>query len=82
MRVSLVMLLSLCVLLQMLGVPATLLTQGDPTDPLGASVLEGLSIPPSLLRLTLLVETRPLAEVLSLLRVPVLAFAAFHPPVL
>jgi hypothetical protein len=42
-------LLCLCVVVQMLGVPATLLSPDGASDLLGASVLEGFSILPSVI---------------------------------
>ena len=79
---SLVALLCLCVLFQMLGVPATLLSPGDAADTLGASVLEGFSLLPSLPQLALRAYTWPVVDTHALVHVPVLASAPFHPPVL
>lgn len=79
---SVIMLLCLCVLLQMLGVPGTLLKPVDMSDALGASVLEGFSVPPTLLQLAPSSEFVLLADVHPLVHGPILAFALFHPPVL
>lgn len=77
----LVTLLCLCVLFQMLGVPATLLSPADAADALGASVLEGFSLPPSLPQLAFQANTWLFVDAHPLVHVPVLASAPFHPPV-
>jgi len=79
---SLVMLLCLCIVFQMLGVPITLLSPADAADALGASVLEGFSVLPSLPQLELQTEICAVADVHSSMHVLVLAFVHFHPPVL
>lgn len=75
-----VVLLCLCVMTQMLGVSATLLDPAKTFDDLGASVLEGLSLPPSLPQLTLSTRSIVRADLLPLIHVPVLASGLFHPP--
>ena len=75
-----VVLLCVCVMTQMLGVSATLLDPAKPFDDLGASVLEGLSVPPSLPQLPLSTRSIVRADLLPLIHVPVLASALFHPP--
>lgn len=79
---GLILLLCLCVLLQMLGVPATLLSPADAADALGASVLEGFSVLPALPQLELQREICSFVDVHSSMHVPVLASVPFHPPVL
>ncbi|WP_455371260.1 hypothetical protein [Petrachloros mirabilis] len=79
---SLVMLLCLCIVLQMLGVPTTLLSPVDAADALGASVLEGFSVLPALPQPELQIEICSVTDVHSSMHVPVLAFVHFHPPVL
>lgn len=77
-----VMLLALCVIVQMLGVPVTLLNPIEATDTLAAAVSEGFSVPSSLPQLTPSFETAPVTDSRSSVHVPVLASALFHPPVL
>lgn len=76
-----VVLLCLCVMVQMLGVPVTLLNPLEAADTLAASVLEGFSVPSSLPQLTPSFETIPVTDGQSSVHVPVLASALFHPPV-
>lgn len=76
-----ILLLCLCVFLQMLGVPVTLLGPSVSSDTLGASVLEGFSLPPSLPQLILLPESVIVREVPPMVHVPILTSAVFHPPV-
>ena len=79
-RVGLVILLSFCVLLQMLGVPAPMLDPGGSFDIGESSVLEGWSIhvryalPPPSSGFTIATDIQPL------LHVPILAGALFRPP--
>lgn len=75
------MLLCVCVLVQMLGVPGTLLHPVDISDAAAASVLEGFSVPPALPQLALSSGSVLLADAHPLLHVPILASALFHPPV-
>jgi hypothetical protein len=79
---SLVMLLCICIMVQMLGVPVTLLHPAANSDALEASVLEGFSVPPSLPHLMLSSESVPLIESHPSGQAPVLASVPFHPPVL
>ena len=73
--------LCLCVMMQMLGAPVTLLSAADISDELAGSVLEGFSVPPARPRLavfsvfTLVAESRPFVDVLAFATMP------FHPPV-
>lgn len=78
------MLLLLCisVIVQMLGVPVTLLDPGVTSDPLGASVLEGFSVPPSAVQLSFSTDAVLIIEIHRLISRPVLASALFHPPLL
>lgn len=75
-----IMLLCVCITIQMLGVSATLLDPAKTFDALGASVLEGFSLPPSLPLLSPSSQSVPLADRLPLIHVPLLASALFHPP--
>lgn len=76
-----IMLLCVCVLVQMLGVPGTLLHPVDISDAAAASVLEGFSVPPALPQLALSSGSVLLADAHPLVHVPILASALFHPPV-
>ncbi|MEO5956167.1 MAG: hypothetical protein ABIR36_10825 [Nitrospiraceae bacterium] len=76
------MLLCLFVVVQMLGVPVTLLSPLEAADTLGASVLEGFSVPSTVPQFTLSSETLPVTDAQPSVHVPVLASALFHPPVL
>jgi hypothetical protein len=76
-----IMLLCACIVLQMLGVPGTMLNPVDISDQPAASVLEGFSLPPTLPQLALFAESVLVADVHPLVHVPILASALFHPPV-
>lgn len=76
------MLLCICVMMQMLGVPVTLLHPAANSDALEASVLEGFSVPQSLPYLTLSPESGPVIESHPSGQKSVLASVPFHPPVL
>jgi hypothetical protein len=80
--IAMVMLLCLCVMAQMLGVPMTLLNPAGAADTLAAAVLEGFSVPPTVPQLTLSAQTGPVTDAQPFVHVPVLASALFHPPVL
>jgi hypothetical protein len=80
--VAVIMFLCLCVIMQMLGAPVTLLDPSLSPDTLGASVLEGFSVPPAVPQLTRSSETAPVIDAQPSVHVPLLAFALFHPPVL
>lgn len=76
----LILLLCLCVVLQMLGVPATLLSPDVPDDILSASYLEGLSLPQARSSLhtgrqPIIVSPDPVT-----LHLPILLTSVFHPP--
>jgi len=75
-----VLALCLCVIMQMLGAPVTLLSAGDPSDHFSGSVLEGFSLPqmrPPLIRSSESVSAVEPSQPAHLL---VLAFEQFHPP--
>jgi len=76
-----VIFLCLCVLMQMLGAPVTLLGPAVAADTLGASVLEGFSVPPAVPQLTTSCERIPVTDAHPPVHVPVLASTLFHPPV-
>ena len=79
-HIGLVILLSLCVFIQMLGVPAPLLDAGGSFDISESSIQEGWSIharyvfPPPRARFTSRVVAEPI------LNVPILARGLFRPP--
>jgi hypothetical protein len=81
MCLAMVMLLCLCVVMQMLGAPVTLLNPLDAADNLATSVMEGFSVPSSLPQLMLSGETVLVSQTQPSVHVPVLASALFHPPV-
>lgn len=74
------MLLCLVVVVHMLGVPVTLLDPIEAADVLGASALEGFSVPPTVPQLALSSETVPVTADQPSIHVPVLASTLFHPP--
>ena len=76
-----VIVLCMCVLVQMLGVPVTLLTPGDLTESLAGSALEGFSVPSTCPQLAVSSEARLVAERPSSSRAPTFASTPFHPPV-
>lgn len=77
---AMVMLLCLCVMVQMLGVPATLLHPLEPVDTLAVSVSEGFSVPSSFPQLTPSVEMVLVTDLPLSVHMLVLASALFHPP--
>lgn len=79
---GIVLFLCVCVIVQMLGVPVTLLSPVLTLDTLGASVLEGFSVPSTSLRLDPSIEFLQVADIESPLYVSLLPSAFFHPPVL
>lgn len=79
--VAIVMLLCLSILVQMLGVPVTLLNPFEPADTQRVSVLEGFSVPSSLPQLTSSFETDTVTDTQPSVHLPVLASVLFHPPV-
>lgn len=79
---AMVMLLCLCIVVQMLGVPMTLLSPGAAADAPAVSASEGFSIPSSLSQLTPSVDMVLATDAQPAAHVPVLASRLFHPPVL
>ena len=79
---TIAMLLSLFILMQMLGVPVTLLNPHEAADTQRTSVLEGFSVPSSLPQLTASFETDTATDAQPSVHLPVLASVLFHPPVL
>jgi len=77
---AMVVLLCLCIMVQMLGVPMTLLNPGGAVDTLAVSASEGFSVPSSIPQLTPSVEMVPVTDVQPSIHVPVLASTLFHPP--
>jgi hypothetical protein len=77
------MLLCLFVVVQMLGVPVTLLNPvEEAADTQTVSVSEGFSVPSSFPQLTPAFEMDPVTDAQPSVHVPVLASSLFHPPVL
>jgi hypothetical protein len=79
-RIAMVMLLCLFILVHMLGVPITLMNPVEVADTMGASILEGFSVPQTVPQLTLLSKTIPVDDTQSLMHMPVLISDLFHPP--
>jgi hypothetical protein len=77
---TMVVVLCLCVVVQMLGVPVTLLTPVGTVDTLAESVSEGFSVPSSFPQPTPSVEVVPVTDAQSSAHLVVLASALFHPP--
>lgn len=75
-----VLVLCLCVLMQMLGAPGTLLSAEDPSDYFSGSVLEGFSLPQVAAPLTRSSESVSAVERPRSTRLLVLASEQFHPP--
>ncbi len=80
--IMMVLLLCLFVVVQMLGVPVTLLNPIEPADSLTSSVFEGFSIPSSIPRPTAAFNGDPVTEGPPSRHMPVLTSALFRPPVL
>jgi hypothetical protein len=78
---AMVVLLCLCVMVHMLGVPMTLLNPGGAADTLAASAYEGFSVPSSLPKLMPSFEMVSVTDTQPFVHMPVLASALFHPPV-
>lgn len=76
-----VLCLCLCVLAQMLGVPATLLNPASSADLLGSSVLEGFSVLPLIPELLVAATSVVVWRFVFSMHVPVMAATLFHPPV-
>jgi hypothetical protein len=81
-RIVVIVFLCLAVLMQMLGVPPTLLSPALSLDTLGESVLEGFSIPPTVPLVTLSSKTARVMDAQPSVHVPILTSAVFHPPLL
>ncbi len=79
-RTVIILFLCLSVIIQMLGVPPTLLSPALPLDAPGESVLEGFSIPPTVPLVTRSSKTTYLSDTQPSVHVPILASAVFHPP--
>lgn len=76
-----ILLMCVCVLMQMLGVPSTLLSPSDSSDLLGSSVLEGLSVPPHVPEVFRLVTSAMAVVLTPAVPISVVASVLFHPPV-
>ncbi|MBH0206465.1 MAG: hypothetical protein HP498_11765 [Nitrospira sp.] len=72
--------LCLCVVMQMLGAPGTLLSAEDISDEFSGSVLEGFSLPQMPPSLTLFFESLSAGELPQSAQLFVLASQQFHPP--
>lgn len=72
--------LCLCIVMQMLGAPVTLLSAGDVSDDFSRSVLEGLSLPQIFPPLTRFSEFLSAVEPPQSAHLLVLASQQFHPP--
>jgi hypothetical protein len=73
-------LLCVCVIVQMLGVPATLLDPAAASDTLGHSLLEGFSVPPAAMELRPSIKTEQAHDIQQVVLRPVLSSVPFHPP--
>lgn len=74
------MALCLCIVMQMLGAPVTLLAAGDTSDEFSESVLEGFSLPQMLPSLTRPSESLSAAGLPQSAHLLVPASVQFHPP--
>ena len=81
-RIVVILFLCLAVLMQMLGVPPTLLNPALSLDTLGESVLEGFSIPPATPLVTRSSRIGSVTESQQSVHVPILTSTLFRPPVL
>ena len=79
---AMVLVLCLCIMVQMLGVPVTLLNPAGSADTLAVSVSEGFSVSSSLPQLTPSVDMVPVTNAQPSVHMPVLASVLFHPPIL
>ena len=77
----LILFLCLCVVLQMLGFPATLLSPSAPADILSALSLEGLSLPQTLPDLNTGRQSIIVFRVPVTLYPRILLTSVFHPPI-
>lgn len=71
-----------CIMMEMLGVPVTLLNPLEAADTLFTSVFEGFSVPPSLLQLMSSFEAVSVADTHPSVDVLVLVSALCHAPIL
>jgi hypothetical protein len=78
---AMVMVLCFLVVVQILGVPVTLLSPPEVADTVAGSVLGGGSIPPSLSQLMASFETISVTDAQAIVHTPVLVSTLFHPPV-
>ena len=78
---AMAMLLCLCIVVHMLGVPVTLLNPGGAADALATSADEGYSVPSSLPQPTPSFAMVPVTDAQPFVHMPVLASTLFHPPV-
>lgn len=76
-----VVMLCVCVAMQVLGAPITLWAPQLSVDVLGASILEGVSIPPVPPMIHTPLTNTSLPDRGDMLRSSLLARNAFHPPV-
>jgi hypothetical protein len=81
-RTVVILFLCFSIIMQMLGVPVTLLSPALSPDTLEGSVLEGFSVLPTVPQLTLSSETAPVTDAQPSVHILVLASALFRPPVL
>lgn len=73
--------LCICVIMQMLGAPVTLLSAGDISDDLSGPVLEGFSVPPTRYQPAVFSESTLVGDILPFVNVWAFVSAPFHPPV-
>lgn len=73
-------LLCVCVVLQMLGAPVTLLAPDAASDTLSGSVLEGFSVPPSPIQFGQFTQAVPVVETCVCVSRLILGSVPFHPP--
>jgi len=69
-----------CLLIQMLGVPVTLMQTGDVSDAISASVLGWVTVPPTLPKLMMSSDSIPFIEVNLFQHVPGFRSTLFRPP--
>jgi hypothetical protein len=75
-----VMLLVFCVFFLALGVPSTLLSACDPADLVEASILEGLSLTPSVYNCEPSITFSPVPESTFCIEPTIFESSLFHPP--
>ncbi|HEY7532823.1 MAG TPA: hypothetical protein VH681_08625 [Nitrospiraceae bacterium] len=76
-----IMALCICVLMQLLGAPVTMLNAGDISDTVIGSVLEGFALPPTLPQLAFPSESTLVGQIQPFGHVSGFAVLPFHPPV-